>query len=156
MPVPTDPTSLAALPLVCDLIAAAMRSGAAVPTALAAAARTAPTGLRNELNRVAALLSLGTSAGEAWSAVARDPVIGSVAAIAARSADSGIRLADALSRCARSQREQLHAASVAKAESVGVLALLPLGLCFLPAFICLGVIPVVAGIAADVFSRVTP
>jgi Flp pilus assembly protein TadB len=156
MPVPTDRASRAALPLTCDLIAAGMRSGAAVPTALAAAARTAPAGLRNELSRVAALLSLGTSADEAWSAVARDPVIGSVAAIAARSAGSGIRLADALSRCARSQREELHAASVAKAEGVGVLALLPLGLCFLPAFICLGVIPVVAGIAADVFSRVTP
>ena len=83
-------------------------------------------------------------------------MIGSVAVIAARSADSGIRLADALSRCARSQREELHAASVARAESVGVLALLPLGLCFLPAFICLGVVPVVAGIAADVFNRVAP
>ena len=153
-PVPTDRASRAALPLTCDLLAAGMRSGAAVPTALAATARTAPAGLRDELNRVAALLSLGTSAAEAWSALARDPVIGPVAVIAARSADSGIRLDDALSRCARSQREELHATSVARAESVGVLALLPLGLCFLPAFICLGVVPVVAGIAADVFNRV--
>ncbi len=153
-PVPTDTASRAALPLTCDLIAAGLRSGAAVPTALTAAARTAPAGLRDELNRVAALLSLGTSAREAWSALARDPVIGSVAVVAARSADSGIRLADALSRCARTHRAELHAASVARAEGVGVLALLPLGLCFLPAFICLGVVPVVAGIAADVFSRV--
>jgi pilus assembly protein TadC len=153
-PAPTDTASRAALPLTCDLIAAGMRSGAAVPTALAATARTAPAGLGRELNRVAALLSLGTSAGEAWSALARDPVLGSVAVVAARSADSGIRLADALSRCARSERAELHAASVARAESVGVMALLPLGLCFLPAFICLGVVPVVAGIAADVFSRV--
>lgn len=149
-----DPASRAALPLTCDLIAAGMRSGADVATTVSAAARTAPAGLRNELDRVAALLSLGTSAGEAWSALARDPVLGPVAVVAARSADSGIRLADALSRCARSQRAELHAASVARAESVGVMALLPLGLCFLPAFICLGVAPVVAGIAADVFSRV--
>ncbi|NBP84010.1 MAG: type II secretion system F family protein, partial [Mycobacteriaceae bacterium] len=28
----------------------------------------------------------------------------------------------------------------------------PLGLCFLPAFVCLGVVPVVAGLAGDVFS----
>ena len=26
----------------------------------------------------------------------------------------------------------------------------PLGLCFLPAFVCLGIIPVVAGLAGDV------
>ena len=153
-PAPTDTESRAALPLTCDLIAAGMRSGAAVPTALAATARTAPAGLRDELNRVAALLSLGTSASEAWSALARDPVLGAVAVVAARSADSGIRLAEALARCALSQRDELHAASVARAERVGVLALVPLGLCFLPAFICLGVVPVVAGIAADVFSRV--
>lgn len=155
-PGPMDTASRAALPLTCDLIAAGVRSGAAVPTALAATARTAPAGLGDELSRVAALLSLGMSAGEAWSALARDPVLGSVAVVAARSADSGIRLADALSRCARDHRAELHAASVARAERVGVMALLPLGLCFLPAFICLGVVPVVAGIAADVFSRVAP
>jgi pilus assembly protein TadC len=156
VPAPTDTASRAALPLTCDLIAAGMRSGAAVPTALSATAGTAPSGLRDELNRVAALLSLGTPAGEAWGALARDPILGSVAVVAARSADSGIRLADALSRCARTQRDDLHAASVARAESVGVLALLPLGLCFLPAFVCLGVVPVVAGIAADVFTQVAP
>lgn len=153
-PAQTDAESRAAVPLACDLIGAGLRSGAAVPTALSATARTAPAGLREELNRVAALLSLGTSAAEAWGALARDPVLGAVAVVAARSADSGIRLAEALSRCALSRREDLYAASVARAERVGVLALLPLGLCFLPAFICLGVVPVVAGIAADVFSRV--
>jgi hypothetical protein len=29
--------------------------------------------------------------------------------------------------------------------------LAPLGACFLPAFLCLGVVPLVLGIAADVF-----
>jgi hypothetical protein len=33
----------------------------------------------------------------------------------------------------------------------GVWVLAPLGLCFLPAFLCLGVVPLVLGIAADVF-----
>ncbi|HTY29142.1 MAG TPA: type II secretion system F family protein, partial [Mycobacterium sp.] len=30
----------------------------------------------------------------------------------------------------------------------------PLGLCFLPAFVCLGIVPVVAGLADDVFGSV--
>jgi hypothetical protein len=32
-----------------------------------------------------------------------------------------------------------------------VWVLAPLGLCFLPAFVCLGVVPLVLGIAGDVF-----
>ena len=34
--------------------------------------------------------------------------------------------------------------------------LAPLGLCFLPAFVCLGVVPLVLGIAGDVFHRPCP
>jgi hypothetical protein len=32
-----------------------------------------------------------------------------------------------------------------------VRTVLPLGLCFLPAFILLGIVPVVAGLAGDIF-----
>ena len=38
----------------------------------------------------------------------------------------------------------------ARAERASVLIAGPLGLCFLPAFVCLGVVPVVAGLAGDV------
>ena len=41
--------------------------------------------------------------------------------------------------------------ATAAAERAGVLIAGPLGLCFLPAFVCLGVVPVVAGLAGDVF-----
>jgi pilus assembly protein TadC len=39
----------------------------------------------------------------------------------------------------------------AAVRRAGVWVLAPLGLCFLPAFVCLGVVPLVLGIAADVF-----
>jgi pilus assembly protein TadC len=42
-----------------------------------------------------------------------------------------------------------HTATAA-AERAGALIAGPLGLCFLPAFICLGIVPVVAGLAGDV------
>ena len=41
-----------------------------------------------------------------------------------------------------------HAAA---ADRAGVLIAGPLGLCFLPAFVCLGIVPVVAGLAGDIF-----
>ena len=149
-----DEAARASLPLTCDLVAAGLRAGASVPTALSSAAVTTSGPVRTDLLRVAALLRLGTPAPDAWSGLVDDPVLGPVAAVAARSADSGIRLADALTRSATALREDLLCAATARAERVGVMALIPLGLCFLPAFICLGVVPIIAGVAAEVFSRV--
>ena len=37
----------------------------------------------------------------------------------------------------------------ATAQRAGVLITVPLGLCFLPAFFCLGIAPVVAGLASQ-------
>jgi pilus assembly protein TadC len=52
-----------------------------------------------------------------------------------------------LERRARELREQAAAAAEALAHRAGVLVLLPLALCFLPAFVCLGVLPTVVGLA---------
>ena len=43
-----------------------------------------------------------------------------------------------------------RAAAAAAAERARVLIAGPFGLCFLPAFVCLGIVPVVAGLAGDV------
>ena len=61
-----------------------------------------------------------------------------------------------LSALAADLREEDRASAVARAHRAGVWAMAPLGLCFLPAFICLGVIPVVAGVAGDVFHGLQP
>ena len=47
------------------------------------------------------------------------------------------------------RHDAAHAAAAA-AERAGVLIAGPLGLCFLPAFVCLGIAPVVAGLAGEV------
>ena len=49
----------------------------------------------------------------------------------------------------QSRHEAADAASAA-AERASVLIAGPLGLCYLPAFVCLGIVPVVAGLAGDV------
>ena len=51
----------------------------------------------------------------------------------------------------QSRQDATHAAAAA-AERASVLIAGPLGLCFLPAFVCLGVVPVVAGLAGAVFT----
>jgi pilus assembly protein TadC len=67
-----------------------------------------------------------------------------------RAAQSGAPVAEVLTRLADDAREASRAASVAAARSVGVKAVAPLGLCFLPAFVLLGIIPVVAGLASAI------
>ena len=145
-----------ALPLLLDLIAAALRTGAPTSVAVGAVTGAAPPSVRASLTRTAALLRLGAAPAEAWSPVQSHPVLGAVAAVATRSADSGIRLADGLERHAGEMRAELRTAGVARAQRVATIALLPLGLCFLPAFVCLGVVPIVIGVAGNAFSSVAP
>jgi pilus assembly protein TadC len=63
---------------------------------------------------------------------------------------SGAAPATALSRLARDQRRNARAAAATRARSAGIKALAPLGACFLPAFVLLGVVPAIAGVASTI------
>jgi pilus assembly protein TadC len=139
-----------------DVLAACLAAGMAVSTAAAATAASAPPQLARVLRRAADLLALGADPAVAW-AIPLGTSTGSVDAqtdallrLARRSASSGAALADGVAELAeQSRRDAAHAATAA-AERAGVLVAGPLGLCFLPAFVCLGIVPVVAGLARDV------
>jgi pilus assembly protein TadC len=147
---PTRPNASLALTL--DLVSIALRAGQPVDAALALAAEPATrTGL--VLMRVAGLLHLGAEADQAWQLADDDPVLARVAATARRSATSGMRLAGGFERLATELREEVRAAAQARAHRVGALAAAPLGLCFLPAFVCLGIVPIIVGIAGGVLAR---
>ncbi len=49
-----------------------------------------------------------------------------------------------------SSRHDAASAADARAQRASVLIAGPLGLCYLPAFVCLGIVPIVAGLAGDV------
>lgn len=138
------------LPLALDLIAAALRAGRPLDHCLelGGAALDGPAGAA--LMRVAVLLRLGADPDEAWRAVTDEPALAPVAVAARRSARSGIRLAAMFERLASQTRAGLRSAATARAQRVGVLTAAPLGLCFLPSFVCLGVAPVIIGIASEV------
>jgi pilus assembly protein TadC len=57
----------------------------------------------------------------------------------------------ALHALAEDSRSAARAATETAVRRAGVWVLAPLGLCFLPAFVCLGVVPLVLGIAGEVF-----
>ena len=138
-----------------DVLAVCLAAGMAVSTAAAATAPSAPPLLARVLRRAADLLALGADPAVAWSAPpgqpasSVDPQIDALLRLARRSSVSGVALAEAVAALAAQCRQDAAHTAAAAAERAGVLIAGPLGLCFLPAFVCLGIVPVVAGLAGD-------
>ncbi|MGH3551952.1 MAG: type II secretion system F family protein [Mycobacterium sp.] len=138
-----------------DVLAVCLAAGMAVATAAAATAPSAPPRLAGVLRRAADLLALGADPAVAWSAPpdlpagSLDTQTDALLRLARRSAASGAALAEAVAELATQCRHDAAHSAGAAAERAGVLIAGPLGLCFLPAFVCLGVVPVVAGLAGD-------
>ncbi|HEU4425315.1 MAG TPA: type II secretion system F family protein, partial [Pilimelia sp.] len=63
---------------------------------------------------------------------------------------SGGALAGAFTRVADDLRADRAVAAEAAARRAGVLIVLPLGLCFLPAFVLAGLVPVIVAVLGDV------
>jgi pilus assembly protein TadC len=143
-----DPLALASS---LDVFAACLSSGMAVAAAARATAPYAPAPVADVLGRAADLLALGADPASAWSAtVADDDRVVALCRLARRSAASGTALAQAVSELADQSRADVADAARAAAERASVLIAGPLGVCFLPAFVCLGIVPVVVGLAGDV------
>ncbi|MDG4821576.1 type II secretion system F family protein [Asanoa sp. WMMD1127] len=137
-------------PICADLIAAALRAGAPVDVAVLGVAEALGGPLRERLTTVGRSLRLGADPDEAWSHIAGMPGGSRIAAAAIRSSASGSALAGALTRLADDLRADRAAALEAAARRAGVLVVLPLGFCFLPAFILAGLVPVIVALLGDV------
>ena len=137
---------------VCDLLAATLVSGAAVPSALSAVAKAIAAPASEELARVVAALNLGASPATAWSDAVVAPEFDRVRKAFERSAVSGAPIAEVLTALSHDERRRRKSAVEVAARSAGVRAIAPLAACFLPAFILLGIVPVVASMAIEVFA----
>ncbi len=146
-PVALDPLAVAGT---LDLLAACLRGGLPVATAVQVVAPSAPEEVAAVLRRAADLLVLGAEPADAWAAAAGLGATAGLARLARRSARSGASLAAGITELAAEHRAGAEDAAAAAAERAGVLVTGPLGLCFLPAFLCLGVVPVVVGLAGPV------
>lgn len=135
-------------PDVVDLLSACLVSGAAVEGAVAAVADAVDPPAAEVLHYVAAQLRLGAEPGTAWALAAADPALAPLAVAVSRALDSGAPLADALPAVADDLRDRRRTALEAAARQVGVRLTAPLGLAFLPAFVLLGVVPVIGALVS--------
>jgi hypothetical protein len=104
------------------------------------------------LRRAADLLALGADPATAWTDPNSfaDNHAAALLRLARRSASSGAALAQGVAELADQSRNDAADAASATAARASVLIAGPLGLCYLPAFVCLGVVPVVVGLAGEI------
>lgn len=134
------------LPHIVTLFASSLRAGAAPPEAIEVVCDALPGAAADRLRAVGARLALGADPVRVWDSLAGDRELAPLGRTMARAQTTGApvtraveRLAEELSRSARADVEE-------RARAVGVKAALPLGLCLLPAFLLLGIAPLVAGL----------
>jgi pilus assembly protein TadC len=135
------------LPLCADLMAACLAAGAAPGEAAEAVGRCLEGPLGAALIRVAAEVRLGADPAECWDRFGRRPGAHAMGRCLGRASATGSAPVAEMSRLAADYRAGHGRSALARARKAAVLATAPLGVCFLPAFLLVGVAPVVLGLA---------
>ena len=92
-------------------------------------------------------LALGADPVQVWQLLAHEPGLSTLAHHVARSLESGAPLLDVLPGLGVDLRRQARVQAETAARAAGVKAVAPLAVCFLPAFLLVGVVPIVASLA---------
>lgn len=140
----TDPLSRASE---LRLLAACLNAGLSPVTAVEAVASTAES---PAWSRLATLLSVGVPPATAWGELACEPGFEEVAVVARNASRSGAAMSSGCIRIAQQLEEQAQDVAVARAEKASVMIAVPLSLCFLPAFIVLGLVPLIFNLGLNV------
>ncbi|TGA83450.1 type II secretion system F family protein, partial [Streptomyces sp. MZ04] len=140
------------LPLAADLLAACVAAGAGPVVAAQAVGEALKGPVGERLARGAAEVRLGSEPADAWRILASIPGAAALARLLERAGESGAPAAEPVARLAADCRAERGRTAMAAARRAGVLMTAPVGLCFLPAFIAVGVLPVVIGLAEGLLS----
>lgn len=132
------------------LMVGPLRAGAAPATALRQATEALPGPAAQRLAEPLALLGVGVDPDTVWRQVASDPVTGELGRALLRAQRSGAAIGPTVERLAAELAEASAAALEDRARTVGVRAAVPLGLCLLPAFLLVGVVPLAVGLFGTV------
>ncbi|MBM4794402.1 type II secretion system F family protein [Streptomyces sioyaensis] len=136
-----------------DLLAACLAAGAGPREAAEAVARSLDGPVADRLRQVAAELRLGGEPAAVWPRLAELPGAEGLARCMERAGISGVPAVESASRTAAALRAEQARAVVARGRRAGVLVTMPLSACFLPAFLALGVAPVLIGLASGLLGR---
>lgn len=142
-----DPSDVA---LCADLMAACLAAGATPGEAAGAVGDCLGGPLGAALIRAQAELRLGAEPVECWQRLGLLAGAREMARCLARASTTGSAPVAEIARLAADIRAAHGRSALARARRAAVLATAPLGVCFLPAFLLVGVAPVVMGLAGTV------
>ena len=131
------------LPGALDLVVAALVVGRPPVTAFALAADATDGPLGDDLAAIAARLAVAADPDGVWLGVADDPALAAVGRAFRRAAASGMPVSDIVRGVADELRRERAARLRERSQRVGVRTAAPLGLCFLPAFFLIGIVPTI-------------
>ena len=134
------------LPHVVGLLADALRAGQPPAEAVGIVAGALPGPASARLAELVPRLRLGIDPQQVWADLAQDPALGPLGRALARAHRTGSPIVPAIERLATELARAARAEVEDRARAVGVKAAVPLGLCLLPAFVLIGIVPVVAGL----------
>ncbi len=137
------------LPGALDLLVAGFVAGLSPGPALALVAEALPGDVGDEFAAIRRRLDLGTDPATVWSELSSHPQLGPLGRALGRAHGRGASVVIATERLAEELREQAGARVEGQARSVSTRAAAPLGACFLPAFVLLAIVPLVAGLLRD-------
>ncbi|NSC23099.1 type II secretion system F family protein [Streptomyces albus subsp. chlorinus] len=141
----------AQLPLAADLMAACLAAGAGPEHAAEAVGSSMGGPLGERLVRAATELRLGAEPALVWGRFAERPWGVEFARCMERAEVAGVPAVESVTRLAAELRRRWTRAANGRARRAAVLVTGPLGLCFLPAFLVVGVAPVLLGIARSLW-----
>ncbi len=143
----------AELPWVVDLLTAALRTGLGPVEALTRVVEVCSPDVRAELRVPLARLRLGVDPVSVWEELAHHAELGRLGVTLRRATESGAPVVEALSRLTDDLRDRRRAAVEVRIRRIEVRAAVPLGVCLLPAFVLLAVVPLVAGSVSSLLAR---
>ncbi|WP_329006126.1 type II secretion system F family protein [Kribbella sp. NBC_00709] len=132
------------LPLAIDLLTACLRAGRPPQQALTLVAEALPGPLADLFTKIARHLALGADPAIAWAQLNAEPACAPMSRAITRSLRSGAPLSKTLEHLADETRRSHHHTADQQARATESRAALPLGLCFLPAFVLLSIVPTIA------------
>lgn len=135
-----------------ELFSACLDAGLNTRDAASVVSQVAVESQQHIWTQVVALLSIGVSAHRAFSLMAGQSGLDELANLATVSQRSGSALSTGCKQIALSLRAVAADHRTAAAERAGVFIALPLALCFLPAFIIIGLAPVVLSLGTQLIN----
>ncbi len=130
------------LPIAIEVLASCLAIGATQEQALRAVSNGLAGSLEEDFRRVSGALGVGADVAEAWSLVP-EPDLRPLGVLLARAHTTGAAVAPQLWMLADQNRQLARVVAMDGARTLGVRSTGPLGLCFLPSFVLVAVVPLV-------------